>query len=467
MGASSDPAKWGGSLLKNIVEGAYEGAVYPVNPKGGTMFGLPVFASLDLLPTRPDLAIIAVAAPSVEKVLADCGRIGIPGAVVISAGFSEAGAEGEALEAGLARVAREAGIALIGPNCMGVISSGCSLHATGFVSVHPSRGGLSVISQSGNVGYKLLKMADAQGAGIAKFVGVGNQAVVDCVDVLDYLSDDADTDVILMYLEGVRDGRRLMDIARRTTWHKPIVVVRGGMTAFGSHAAASHTGAMAGTAAVREASARQTGAIGTTSPDEGIDLAIALENLPPPRGPRVAVVTLGGGWGVLAADEIARNGLVLAELPAPLLDDLNHILPPFWSHGDPIDMVTSGDADTIERVVGLVTACDAVDSVLVLGVVGSPVTSRDAQAAGTPLNDEGLNPWDAAYLDWVGRLISAHGKPVIHVPLEPLARSVFSSAGRHRPVALSTVRSAAQVLGRMAWYGAYLESHSRPSPKDT
>jgi acyl-CoA synthetase (NDP forming) len=458
VGASSDPAKWGGSLLKNIIDGGYAGSVYPINPRGGTMFGLPVFASLEELPAAPDLAIIAVGAPHVEDTIIRCGQLGVHGVVVISAGFSEVGPEGALLEAGLSRAAHHAQIAVVGPNCMGVISNELSLHATGFVSLHPHKGGLSVISQSGNVGYKLLKMADGQGAGIAKFVGVGNQAVINSVDVLEYLSTDPETDVILMYLEGVKDGHRLMEIARRTTSHKPIVVVRGGMTAFGTHAAASHTGAMAGAAAVREASAWQTGAIGTTSPEEGIDIAIALENLPLPKGRRVAIITLGGGWGVLAADEVARNGLVLAELPQPLLNGLNQLLPPFWSHGNPIDLVTSGDAESIEQVVELVTQSESVDAVLVLGVIGSPVTSRYAQAAGIPRNEEGLNPWDAAYLSRVADLIASSGKPVIHVPLEPLERSVFMSNGRYSPVAVSTVRAGAQVVGRMAWYSGYLQS---------
>jgi acyl-CoA synthetase (NDP forming) len=352
----------------------------------------------------------------------------------------------------------------VGPNCMGVISNECRLHATGFVAAHPHSGGLSVISQSGNVGYKMLKLADARGAGIAKFVGVGNEARINSVDVLEYLGTDPHTDAILMYLEGVKDGRRLMEIARRTTPHKPIVVVRGGMTAFGSHAAASHTGAMAGTAAVREASARQTGAVGTTSPEEGIDLALSLAHLPLPRGRRVAVVTLGGGWGVIAADEVARNGLVLADLPPDLLAELDQILPPFWSHGNPIDLVTSGDAESIQRVLERVVRSDAVDAVLVLGVVGSPAASRDSVARGIPPNEEGLYAWDAAFMQRIAGLIATSDKPVINVPLEPLERSVFSGEGRYGPIALATPKAGAQVLGQMAWYSAYLRSRAAARP---
>ena len=456
VGASSDPAKWGGSLLRNTLEGEYTGEIYPVNSRGGIMFGLPAYASLDDLPSTPDLVFVAVGAQHVEPVIAQCGRLGIPAAVVIAAGFSEAGREGADLEAGIVRAALDGHVALVGPNCMGVISNECQLHATGFVAAHPHAGGLSVISQSGNVGYKMLKLAEARGAGISKFIGVGNEALVSSVDVLEFLGADPHTDVILMYLEGVKDGRRLMDIARRMTPHKPIVVVRGGMTAFGSHAATSHTGAMAGTAAVREASARQTGAIGTTSPEEGIDLALSLAHLPLPRGRRVAVVTLGGGWGVLAADEVARHELVLAELPPALLEELDHILPSFWSHGNPIDMVTSGDAESILRVLDLVTGCEAVDAVLVLGVVGSPAASRDSVAKGIPPNAEGLHAWDAAYLQQIAYLIDTIDKPVINVSLEPLERSVFPGKGRYHPIVLATPRAGAQVLGQMAWYGAYL-----------
>jgi acyl-CoA synthetase (NDP forming) len=460
VGASADPAKWGGSLLKNTLEGGYTGEIYPINPRGGEIFGLPVYQSLDEVPLTPDLALVAVAAPQVAGVLAQCGRLGIPAAVVVAAGFSEAGKEGAALEEKMARAADEAGMVLVGPNCMGVISNECRLHATGFVAAHPRSGGLSVISQSGNVGYKMLKLADRRGAGISKFVSVGNEARINSVDVVEYLGTDPHTDAILMYLEGVKDGRRLMDIARRTTPHKPIVVVRGGLTAFGSHAAASHTGAMAGTAAVREASARQTGAMGTTSPDEGLDLALSLTHLPLPRGRRVAVVTLGGGWGVIAADEVARNGLVLADLPPELLAELDEILPPFWSHGNPIDMVTSGDAESIRWVLERVTRSDAVDAVLVLGVVGSPAASRDSVAKGLPPNAEGLYAWDAAFVRLIASLIAACDKPVINVPLEPLDRSVFSGEGCYCPIVLATPKAAAQVLSQMAWYKAYLQSRA-------
>jgi acyl-CoA synthetase (NDP forming) len=460
VGASADLAKWGGSLLHSIVEGGYPGDVFPVNPRGGVLFDLPVYLSLDDLPYAPDLVFIAVSAGQVEEVVAQCGRLGVSAAVVITAGFSEAGEEGSALEERIVRTARRAGVTLVGPNCMGLISTEARLHGTGFVSAHPMPGGLSVISQSGNVGYKLLSMAQTRGTGIAKFVSVGNEADADSVDVLGYLSSDAQTRVVLMYLEGVEDGRRLMEIARDTTMNKPIVVVRGGLTEFGSRAAASHTGALAGTAAVREASARQRGAVGTTSPDEGLDIALCLAHLPLPRGPRVAVVTLGGGWGVLAADDLARNGLALAELPAGLMEDLDQILPSFWSRANPIDLVTSGEQETINRVLDLVAGSDAVDAVLVLAVVGSPVSTRDSIAKGLPPNAEGLYSWDAAFMAHVAGLIAKSNKPIINVSLNALERSVYAGEGGYCPIVLSTPKASAQVLGQMAWYSRYLQSRS-------
>jgi acyl-CoA synthetase (NDP forming) len=461
VGASADPAKWGGSLLRNIVGGGFSGGVYPINPRGGVLLGREVYPSLRALPLVPDLAFVAVGASQVEDVIKECGACGVPAAVVIAAGFSEAGTDGATLEGTVAQVADDARVTLVGPNTMGLISNECSLHGTGFVAAHPRGGGLSVISQSGNVGFKILRLAEARGAGIAKFIGVGNEARVSSVDVLEYLEADPHTDVVLMYLEGVEDGRRLMDIARRTTRTKPIVVVRGGLTEFGSHAAASHTGAMAGTAAVREASARQTGAMGTTSPEEGVELAIALENLPLPGGPRVAVVTLGGGWGVLAADEIARNGLALAEPPRELLEELNQILPPFWSHGNPFDLVTAGDEGSIKQVLERVTGCAAVDAVLVLGVIGSPAASRDPGEKDVSPSDEGLYPWDEAFLEWVGALMTTWNKPIVNVPLEPLQRAIFPREGPYCPVALPTARAGAQVLGQMAWYSDYLQARAQ------
>ena len=213
---------------------------------------------------------------------------------------------------------------------------------------------------------------------------VGNQASTSALDVLDALRDDAQTAAALVYLEGVDDGRRFLDVMRRITRQKPVVVLRGGLTEYGQRAAASHTGAMAGAADVFLAAARQTGCLVRTGPDESLDLALCLTALPLPPGRRVAIMTLGGGWGVLAADELARNDLELALLEPHVLAALDELLPGYWSRSNPVDLVASVGPDLAERTLTLLAESEAVDAVVVLGVLRSPSTgwtSDDAAPA--------------------------------------------------------------------------------------
>ena len=272
VGASGDVTRWGGSAVQNILNGGFTGDIYPVNPKGGEFFGLPVSTGLDDLPAAPDLALLAVGARQLPEMIAQCGGAGVRAAVAIAAGFSETGEAGKEAEAALARSAADAGVTLIGPNCMGLIANATQLHATGFIALHPRPGKVAIVSQSGNLGVQLSALADRRDLGVRCFIGVGNEAQVSAVDVLEYLADDDGTSCVLAYLEGIDDGRRLFDVAAATSRKKPVVVLRGGLTDVGGKAAASHTGAMAGSAAVYEAAARQTGLVTCTSVQEALDL---------------------------------------------------------------------------------------------------------------------------------------------------------------------------------------------------
>ena len=345
VGASDDADKWGGSALKNILDGEFEGTVYPVNPKGGNFFGLQVYPSIDDLPEAPDLALLAVGGRHVAPMLEACGRRGIPAAIAIAAGFSETGDEGAEAEKEIARLAAEANVSLIGPNCMGLISNERSLHALGFIVLHPAKGKLSIMSQSGNLGVQIVHACQRRGIGIDKFVSVGNEAQIGAIDLMEYLRDDPATTSIMLYLEGIDDGQYFLEAARRTTPVKPVVVLRGGLTEYGGKAAASHTGAMAGSGTVYQAAARQAGVVTCTSTQEAVDLASSLAYLPLPKGRRVAVVTNGGGAGVLMADEVARNGLTLAELSPELIAAVDELLPSFWSRRNPLDMVATAGGD--------------------------------------------------------------------------------------------------------------------------
>jgi len=470
VGASSDPSKWGGSLLRNLINGEFEGPIYPVNGRGGEVCGLPAYAGIADLPEAPDLALIALGAAHVNAVVAQCGERGIPVALVVAAGFSEAGEAGRAAEAELVETARASGVTLVGPNCMGLLATHSRLHAVGFLELRPQAGGLSIISQSGNIGVQLVTRAERRGVGIDKYLTVGNEASTSAIDMLNALGDDDRTAAVLLYLEGAGDGRRFLDVMRRITPKKPVVVLRGGMTEFGRKAAASHTGAMAGASEVFMAAARQTGCLVRTGPDESLDLALCLSALPRPAGRRVAVMTLGGGWGVLAADELARNDLELAALEPRVLAALDELLPGYWCRSNPVDLVAAVAPDLAARTLTMLAESEEVDAVVVLGILRSPSTgwtSDDPGAAGVPGGPGrgSFNPAEVEFLERVTELMASTGKPIINVPLRPVEAATFPGGARHDPVILYSPVAAVRALAAMAWYGEYVAAHAVPSPR--
>ena len=465
VGASNDPRKWGGSLMRNLIDGGFAGPIYPVNGRGGTVCDLPAFGSVAELPEAPDLALVAVGAAHVNGVIEQCGERGVPVALVVAAGYSEAGEEGAVAEAELVRTAKDSGVTLIGPNCMGLLATHSRLHAVGFLELHPQPGGLSIISQSGNIGVQLVTRAERRCVGIDKYVTVGNQASTGALDVLDALADDPQTAAVLVYLEEVGDGRRFIEVMRRITRKKPVVVLPGGMTDYGRRAAASHTGAMAGSTDVFLAATRQTGCLVRTGPDESMDLALCLSVLPLPVGRRVAVMTLGGGWGVLAADELARNELELATLEPHVLATLDELLPGYWCRSNPVDLVAAVGPDLAVSALTILAESDAVDAVVVLGILRSPSTgwmSDDPVAAGMAGGPGrgNFNPAEVTFLERVTELMASTGKPIINVPLRPLEAAMFPGGARHDPVILYSPVAAVRALAAMAWYGEYVAAQA-------
>ncbi|MBU2603611.1 MAG: acetate--CoA ligase family protein [Actinobacteria bacterium] len=472
VGASNDPTKWGGTILTNMMSGGFPGAIYPVNPRSESIFGLPAFPSLSDLPEVPDLVVVAVPARLVPEVIEECASLGVRAVVVISSGFSEVSEEGAALERTVAETCARHGIAMIGPNCMGVMSSWSRFYATGAVIMHPETGPGSFLSQSGNMGIQLMAAAEERRGGIGKFVGIGNEALFDATDLFEYFRTDPQTGVILAYLEGFSDGRRFMESARKASVQKPVIVLRAAISDYGTKAALSHTGTMAGSARVYEAVVRQSGIISTSDPDEFLDLAFSLSYMPLPRGRRVAVVTMGGGWGVLSADEVSRTGLELAELPQEVVDEISAFLPPYWSHGNPVDLVGTMSDRAPERAVEAVVRCDAVDAVIALGIVGIGPgrqrvieTARSIQAAGggdpalRELGEfEDFMAREAAYIRRTGELMNRYEKPIINVSFTPVEQAVFESGGPYSAVVLPSPLRSVRVIAKMACYRAYLDS---------
>ena len=458
IGASDDIRKWGGSALRNLLDGGYTGTIYPINPRGGVFFGIQSYRSLEEVPEAPDLALMAVGGQQVKSVLEECGRRGVRAAVVLAAGFSETGEEGAALEREILEIAATYGVTLIGPNCIGLLSNDRAFHATGFLRLHPPKGRLSFVSQSGSLAAGVVATCERQGVGLEKFITVGNEAQVNAFDALDYLRDDPDTKGVMLYLEGIEDGRHFFEAARRTTPDKPVIVLRGGVTESGGRAAASHTGAMAGSAEVYRAAARQAGVITCRNVPEMVDTAACLTYLPLPRGRRVAIVTNGGGPGVLAADEAALNGLQLAEVPTHLIAALDDLLPPFWSRRNPLDLVASAYGDVGLRVMDLVAGCDTVDAIVAFGFIAVPSITDEGRKTLPCGEYDGFSAWEILWLERMVTLMEETGKPIIPVPAGPLYSEGLEFKGRYRPVLLSSAGAAMRALDRMAWYRDYVLS---------
>lgn len=296
VGATENLFKWGSYIFTNIIAGGFQGKVYPVAKKKETVYGHRAYGSVAEIQDPVDLVFITTPAASVMGVLADCVAKGVKNVVMITSGFSETGEEGKRLEEEMVSFARANGINVVGPNTMGIVNTAVGLYATGS-QVRAPRGGISIIAQSGNVGNQIMEWAEQQNIGVGKFVGSGNEGVIGCEDYIGYFGDDADTTVVLMYIEGVDDGRRFMDSARGASMRKPVIALKAGRTEIGSRAAASHTGAMAGSFKTYESALRQSGVILVKAPTELLTISSAFDSMPLPKGNRVGVVTLGGGVG--------------------------------------------------------------------------------------------------------------------------------------------------------------------------
>ncbi|MBI2494668.1 MAG: CoA-binding protein, partial [Candidatus Rokubacteria bacterium] len=341
VGASSDPSKVGGSVLANLRAGGFPGRIVPVNAGRASVQGLPAIASVRDADAPVDLAVIAVPAAAVLSALKDCAARGVRGAVVISAGFREAGPEGRALEAELRAWLREEPLRVLGPNCLGWIRPSRRLNLT-FAPGMPRAGPLGFFSHSGALGTAILDWSRDHGIGFSLFASLGNQADLTETELLDALAADPETRVILGYVEGVADGRRFFDALRRAAAVKPCVLMKAGRSAEGARAVSSHTGALAGSDTAFEAAVVQAGAVRAGTLEELFDLARALAAQPLPATRRVVVVTNGGGLGILATDAARRAGLEVAPLAGEARGRLARALPPNAALGNPVDLV--GDA---------------------------------------------------------------------------------------------------------------------------
>ena len=365
VGASRDPTKVGGSVVANLRASGFEGRVWPVNPRADVVQGLPAAPSLVAIDGHVDLAVIAVPAPAVLAVLKECVAKGVRGAVILSAGFREAGEVGRAREAELRTWIADQPIRVLGPNCLGWIRPSRRLNAT-FAPGMPPAGGIAFVSHSGALATAIIDWARARRLGFSFFGTLGNQADLTESDLLEAAAGDAETRVIVAYLEGVADGRRFFAALRASAARKPVVVLKAGRSPEGARAVSSHTGALAGSDGAFDAAVRQAGAVRARSVEELFDLARCLTSQPLPQGRRLLVVTNGGGLGVIATDAARDAGLEVAPLDPPIQARLRAALPSTASLGNPVDLVGDADPARYANALHAIGADAAVDAALVI-----------------------------------------------------------------------------------------------------
>ncbi|MDX6383889.1 MAG: hypothetical protein QOK48_1462 [Blastocatellia bacterium] len=368
VGASRQRGTIGGEIFHNLLSFGFNGPVYPVNPTAAVVQSVPAYASVEAIPGPVDLAIIVVPSEKVIEVAAGCGRKGVKALVVISMGFSETGQEGQSQQAELVRVCREAGMRLIGPNCMGIINtdSDVRLDAT-FAPGVPPAGRVGFSSQSGALGLAIIEHANSLGLGISTFVSVGNKADISGNDLLRYWESDEGTDVILLYLESFGNPKKFSQIARRVGRQKPIVVVKSGRSAAGARATSSHTGALIAASDVTvDALFRQAGVIRTDTLEELFDVASLLANQPLPRGNRVGIITNAGGPAILCADACEARGLEVPVLTEESQAQLRSFLPSGAGTGNPVDMIASAPAEHYQRAIEILAHDPNVDALIVI-----------------------------------------------------------------------------------------------------
>ncbi|MGZ4767097.1 MAG: acetate--CoA ligase family protein [Ilumatobacteraceae bacterium] len=419
-GASTHPGKFGFVGLHNLLASGYRGAVYGTNLEGEEVLGISTVSDVASLPAGViDLVFVCTPAAANAGLLRACAAKGISAAFVTSAGYGEAGQAGRAAEAELVALADELGMLLAGPNGQGLVSTPAGLCAQ-IVAPYPPRGHIAVASQSGNLVSSFMNYARQTGVGISRAVSAGNAAAVTPADYLHWFADDDETAVSLAYVEGIVDGRDLLDTFASVASRKPLVVVKGGATEGGARAAASHTGALASDDKVFDGVCRQTGVTRAATVEEAFEAAASFATQPLPKGPNVVVLTTAGGWGVVTSDAIGRaDGLTLMSLPSDLMAAIDGKLPSRWSRNNPIDCAGGETRDTIPEVLELITAHPDVHAVI---FVGLGIQSNQARL----MREGGFHPaygldrivayherQDQRFAEAVDELSRRYGKPIL------------------------------------------------------
>jgi acetyltransferase len=399
VGASDVQGKVGQIVLHNLIGHGFAGVVYPINFKRESVQGITAYPRLADLPHAPDLAVLCMPAASAPEVVEQCGHLGILGVVILSAGFRETGAAGRLLEDQVrVAAARYSGLRIVGPNCLGIIVPSIGLNAS-FATTMPATGRVAFVSQSGALCTSILDWARAAKIGFSHFHSIGNMLDVGIDDLLDYLAADPHTDSVVLYVESISRARQFMSAARAFSRNKPIVAYKAGRFALSAQAAASHTGALAGVDAVYEAVFRRAGIVRVFDLEEMFNCAELLAHSRIPKGPRLAIITNAGGPGVMACDALLDRRGELAKLGGATIDRLSVCLPPFWSHGNPVDILGDAPAQRYADALAAVLDDDAVDAVLVML---TPQAMTDASASAAAVIDAAKRSSKTVLAAWIG-----------------------------------------------------------------
>jgi len=434
IGASERDGSLGTLVLRNMLKTRFRGRLYPVNPRYKKVQGRRCFAHVKDLPRVPDLAVIVTPAATVPGILDECGRAGIRGAIVISAGFREAGSAGKKLEKQALEAARAHGLRFLGPNCLGVMRTDLGLNAT-FSHGAARKGRIALVSQSGALCTAILDWAQNKGVGFSSVISTGISADVDFGEILDFLVRDPGTDSIMLYVEGIHDARRFMSALRAASRVKPVIIMKSGLNSSGSKAAVSHTGAMVGADDVFDAAIRRAGAVRVHSFASFFAGALTLNTGVRTNGPRLCIVTNGGGPGVIAADKIAELGLELATLSKDTLEALNAVLPQTWSKGNPVDVIGDASAERYEQALRICMDDRNVDAVL---AILTPQAMTRAHSVAERVVALKKDQSKALFTCWMGekavessrRLFAANGIPSYRAPENAVL--AFSATAAYR-----------------------------------
>lgn len=469
LGASNNFGTWGYGIMNALLVPAQR-RVYPVTKSASEVFGLKAYKSILEIPDPVDLAVIALPMSAIPQVMQECVRKGVKAAHIIAGGLAEASEEGARVEEEIVRIARQGGIRFVGPNSMGYMDTSTGLCTVGWTA-DTRRGPIGFVSQSGTYGQRLLRTGIEAGMGFSKFISSGNEADLHLEDYLEYMAQDEETRIIAFYMEGLREGRRFLSLAREVTREKPIIVMKTARTQGSAKAAKSHTAALAGEDTAYDALFKQSGIIRVDDDDELFDVTVALLHLPRIRGRRVGILTEGGGLGVVAAEACEQEGLEIPALSPTTMEKLDALLPPYWSHGNPVDMtdvITTGKLITFDCLWTMMED-ENVDAVMLNGGIGQtayvprvdevPPSARES--VGRLIKN--LEDEERKNLDIISGRVKEYQKPLVACRIvpkgsspDPKAYSILQERGI--PIYPNPHR-AARALRHLAWYGEYLKGY--------